>query len=282
MLKPGDRLLDIGCGWGGLLYWAAQHYGVTGVGITLSERQCDYARQWIAAGQLAGKVDIRLQDYRDLRSHEQFDKIVSVGMYEHVGLRNLSCYFSTVKQLLRPGGAFLNHGIFATDAGGRAQGPPGAEFINRYVFPGSAVPHLSRAIFEMARAGLEFADAEDLRPHYARTLMHWTRRLEAHRDQAILAGGGQRYRIWRVYLAGMAQAFERGWLSIAQVLAFRPAQSGTAYRPWTRGYQYAGPDPLHPGKIALAGALDWSWPLDVARDPAQPSAMSEKCEVIDR
>jgi cyclopropane-fatty-acyl-phospholipid synthase len=262
MLKPGDRLLDIGCGWGGLLYWAAQHYGVTGVGITLSERQCDYARQWIAAGQLAGKVDIRLQDYRDLRSHEQFDKIVSVGMYEHVGLRNLSCYFATVKQLLRPGGAFLNHGIFSADADGRAQGPPGGEFINRYVFPGGAVPHLSRAIFEMARAGLEFADAEDLRPHYARTLMHWTRRLEARRDQAILAGGGQRYRIWRVYLAGMAQAFERGWLSIAQVLAFRPAHSGTAYRPWTRGYQYAGPEVPHPGKTELAGALDWTSPLD--------------------
>jgi cyclopropane-fatty-acyl-phospholipid synthase len=269
MLKPGDRLLDIGCGWGGLLYWAAQHYGVSGLGITLSERQCDYARERIAAGQLAGKVEIRLADYRDLPGDEQFDKIVSVGMYEHVGLRNLPLYFATVQRLLRPGGAFLNHGIYATDPDGRARGPAGGEFINRYVFPGGAVPHLSRAIREIARAGLEFADAEDLRPHYARTLMHWTKRLEAHSDVAIRAAGERRYRIWRVYLAGMAQAFERGWLSIAQVLAFRPAQSGTAYRPWTRGYQYAGPDALHPGTIALAGAPDWSWPPHIARDPAQ-------------
>lgn len=271
MLKPAERLLDIGCGWGGLLYWAAQNYGVTGVGITLSERQYDYARQWIAAGQLAGKLDIRLQDYRDFGPHEQFDKIVSVGMYEHVGLNNLPCYFATVKRLLRPGGAFLNHGIFATDAEGRAQGPPGGEFINRYVFPGGAVPHLSRAMFEMARAGLEFADAEDLRPHYAQTLMHWTRRLEAHRDEAIRAGGERRYRIWRVYLAGMAQAFARGWLSIAQVLAFRPAQNGTAYRPWTRGHQYAEPDALHPDKIVLAGALDWSRPVNIAAHVGDPA-----------
>jgi cyclopropane-fatty-acyl-phospholipid synthase len=259
MLKPGERLLDLGCGWGGLLYWAAQHYGVTGVGITLSERQCDYARRVLAAGQLGDRVQIRLQDYRDLSSEEPFDKIVSVGMYEHVGLRNLPLYFATVKRLLRPGGAFLNHGIFAADAQGRAQGPPGGEFINRYVFPGGAVPHLSRVIFEIARAGLEFADAEDLRPHYARTLMHWTRRLEARRDEAIGAAGEQRYRIWRVYLAGMAQAFERNWLSVAQVLSFRPAQNGAAFRPWARAYQYAGSGAvMRPDDIPLAGPLDWS------------------------
>ena len=259
MLNPGDRLLDIGCGWGGLLCWAAHHYGISGVGVTLSERQRDYAQEWIARSQLVGKVEIRLQDYRDLPGEEAFDKIVSVGMYEHVGLRNLPLYCAAVKRLLRPGGAFLNHGIYATDAEGRAQGPAGGEFIGRYVFPGGAVPHLSRAIFEIARAGLEFADAEDLRPHYARTLMHWTKRLEARRDEAIRTAGERRYRIWRIYLAGMAQAFERGWLSVAQVLAFRPAPNRAGFRPWTRAYQYpASVQPLGSDHVRLAGPLDWS------------------------
>lgn len=263
MLKPGDRLLDIGCGWGGLLCWAAQHYGISGVGVTLSERQRDYAQQWIASAQLAGKVEIRLQDYRDLSGEEAFDKIVSVGMYEHVGLRNLPLYFATVKRLLRPGGAFLNHGIYATDAEGRAQGPAGGGFIDRYVFPGGAVPHLSWGMFQIARAGLEFADVEDLRPHYARTLMHWTKRLEARRDEATRAAGERRYRIWRVYLAGMAQAFERGWLSVAQVLSFRPAPNNAGFRPWTRAYQYAASArALHPDDILLAGPLDWTARLE--------------------
>ncbi len=257
MLRPGERLLDLGCGWGGLLYWAAQHYGVTGVGITLSERQCAYARQWIAAGQLGGKVEILKQDYRDLADAAGFDKIVSVGMYEHVGIRNLPRYFATVRRLLRPGGAFLNHGIVTTDPHGRAQGPAGGEFIGRYVFPGGAVPHLSRVVFEVARAGLEFADAEDLRPHYARTLSHWSQRLEARRDEAIRAAGERRYRIWRVYLAGMAHAFDRGWLSVAQVLAFRPAQNAEPYRPWTRSYQYRDTRAASgAGSVPLAGRLD--------------------------
>jgi cyclopropane-fatty-acyl-phospholipid synthase len=261
MLKPGERLLDIGCGWGGLLRWAAQNYGVNGVGITLSERQYAYARQALAAAGLSDNVDIRLLDYRDLKAQEQFDKIVSVGMYEHVGLGNLPLYFATVRRLLRPGGAFLNHGIVATDPEGRAQGPAGGEFIDRYVFPGGAVPHLSRTIFEVARAGLEFADAEDLRPHYARTLLHWTRRLEACRDAALRAAGARHYRIWLVYLAGMAHAFDRGWLSVVQILSFKSTETGVVPRPWTRNYQYwEASEPLRAGSIALAGRLDWGRP----------------------
>ena len=243
MLSPGERLLDLGCDWGGLLVWAATHYCVSGVGITLSERQYSYARELIANSALAGRIDIRLQDYRGLNGNASFDKIASVGMYEHVGLENLSTYFQTAARLLRPGGAFLNHGIVATDPEGRAQGPAGGEFIDRYVFPGGAVPHLSRVLIEVSRAGLEFADAEDLRPHYALTLQHWSRRLESHRDQAVRAAGEKRLRIWRVFLAGMAHAFDRRWLSIAQVLSFKPLDGGGAMRPWTRAHQYENSSP---------------------------------------
>ncbi len=253
MLKPGERLLDIGCGWGGLLRFAVRRYGVRGTGITLSREQHDYARSAVTADGLDDCIEIRLADYRDFAAESGFDKIVSVGMYEHVGLANLPLYFATVRRLLRPGGAFLNHGIYATDAAGRAQGPPGGEFINRYVFPGGAVPHISRAMYEIARAGFEFADAEDLRPHYARTLTHWVQRLEARREEAIAAAGAERYRIWRVYLAGMAQAFDRGWLSVAQILAFRPAADGAVARPWTRDYQYRAVPQA--GDIPLSGRL---------------------------
>ena len=255
LLKPGDRLLDLGCGWGGLLCWAAKHYGVIGLGITLSQRQYDYARETVAAERLAGELDIRMQDYRDLLDTEPFDKIVSVGMYEHVGLANLPTYFGTVSRLLRPGGAFLNHGSVSTDPDGRARGPPGGEFIDRHVFPGGAVTHPSRVLIELSRANLEFADAEDLRPHCVRTLMLWAGRLESNREDAIRAAGANRYRVWLMYLAGMAHAFDRGWLSIAQVLAFKPTEKGNVFRPWTRGYQYqdAGASATPP----VSGGLEW-------------------------
>ena len=217
LLKPGERLLDIGCGWGGLLHWAAQQHQVTGLGVTLSERQYDYACKWLADG----NIEIRLQDYRDI-SEVVLDKIVSIGMYEHVGTPKLSGYFQKIASLLRPGGAFLIQGIVT---------PAGGGFIDKYVFPGGAVSHLSRVIFEIAAAGLEVVDVEDLRPHYALTLTHWSRRLEARSEEAIQSAGAERYRIWRVYLAGMAEAFDRGWLSVAQVLAYKPTKDGLACRP---------------------------------------------------
>jgi cyclopropane-fatty-acyl-phospholipid synthase len=259
MLRPGERLLDIGCGWGGLLQWAAEKYGVNGVGVTLSERQFSSACESMASSGLADRVELRLQHYRDVRDSAGFDKIVSVGMYEHVGLRNLPDYFQSVARLLRPGGVFLNHGIVSTDTSGRPRGPPGGRFIDRHVFPGGAVPHLSRVLIELSRAGLEFADAEDLRPHYALTLQHWSRRLEACRDQAIEAANPGLFRVWRVYLAGMAYAFDHGWLSVAQVLSFKPSIGGEVRRPWTREYQYQDPAlPAESKPVQFAGKLDWT------------------------
>ncbi|MBO0736804.1 MAG: class I SAM-dependent methyltransferase, partial [Alphaproteobacteria bacterium] len=167
-----------------------------------------------------------------------FDKVVSVGMYEHVGIANLPAYFAAVARLLKPGGLVVNHGITAGDRDGHVQGPPGGEFIDRFVFPGGEVPHISQALYEIAGAGLEILDVEDLRPHYPPTLMCWVRGLEAAREAAIAAGGIERYRIWRLYMAGMAHAFDRGWLSVAQVLAAKPLPAGPAPRPWTREYQY--------------------------------------------
>jgi cyclopropane-fatty-acyl-phospholipid synthase len=258
LLRPGERLLDIGCGWGGLLQWAAKHYGVTGVGVTLSERQYSGAREAVASSGLADLIEIRRQHYMDIPDTEGFDKIVSVGMYEHVGLRNLPSYFQTVVRLLRPGGMFLNHGIVSTDAAGRPRGPPGGRFIDHHVFPGGAVPHLSRVLIELSQANLEFADAEDLRPHYALTLQHWSRRLEACGDQAIQAAGPEVFRIWRVFLAGMAYAFDHGWLSVAQVLSFKALSNGEVRRPWTREYQYQDPSLRGLAPIRFAGKLDWT------------------------
>ena len=264
-LKPGERLLDIGCGWGGLICWAAERYGVSALGVTLSERQVEEARRRIADAGLAGRVEARVEDYRDIEGKAPFDKIVSVGMYEHVGLKNLPVYFAAIARLLKPGGVALNHGITSGDPHGRPQGPPGGEFIDRFVFPGGELPHLSRVVQEAAAAGLEILDVEDLRPHYPKTLLHWVRRLEDRREAAIAAAGEERYRIWRMYMAGMAYAFDRGFLSVAQLAAVKPLAGGPAPRPWTRAYQYqsgqyqSGPYPSEV-ETALAGPVDWSAP----------------------
>lgn len=237
-LAPGERLLDIGCGWGGLLRFAASRYAVSGVGVTLSAQQYNCARDWIAAEHLADRLELRLQDYRDIPGVACFDKIASVGMYEHVGRGNQQLYFNTIARLLRPGGVFLNHGIVTTQPDAGPQGPAGGDFIDRYVFPGGELPHISSVLYNIARSGLEPVDFEDLRPHYAQTLRHWSRRLEARAEEACRLAGPERFRIWRVFLPAMAYAFDRGWLSVVQVLAYKPLPKGMAPRPWTRMYQY--------------------------------------------
>ncbi len=237
-LKPGERLLDIGCGWGGLIRWAAKHHGVRATGITLSENQFAYARERIAREGLANRCEVRLQDYRDVPGEKCFDKIVSVGMFEHVGLKNLPLYFATAHRLLADDGVFLNHGITAMDPDNRSVGLGAGEFIERYVFPDGELPHLTLAVDTMSRQGFEVVDVESLRRHYARTLGQWSERLEAQRETALSLAGRKRYRIWQLYLAGCAHAFERGWVSIHQILAVKGLNNGRFILPWTRADLY--------------------------------------------
>lgn len=208
-LRSGDHLLDIGCGWGGLLQFAAGRHDILAAGITNSRAKFETARARIAAAGLDSRIDIRLADYRDVAGRERFDKIVSVGMCEHVGARNWPLYFKTIERLLRRGGMLVHHGIVLTDADGRPQGLHGGEFIDRYVFPGGELASLPRLLTEIDRCGLEATDVEDLRPHYVRTLTLRGDWLEANRAAVTAAGGVERYRIRRVYLAGMAHAFYR-------------------------------------------------------------------------
>ncbi len=237
-LAPGQRLLDIGCGWGALALRAARDYGASVVGITLSQNQYALARACAAAAGLADRVDIRLQDYRDV--NERFDRIVSVGMLEHVGLKNLRGYFAVIRKLLADDGVCLNHGITSTDADSAEAPFGGGDFIERYVFPHGELPHIGFLLKEMAAAGLEATDVENLRRHYALTARHWSRRFERNGAQLRALVGEKRYRIWRAYLAGCAYGFEQNWISLHQVLAVKAGGPGANLLPLTRDYMYAG------------------------------------------
>ena len=218
-LAPGQCLLDIGCGWGALVCWAARHYGVHAHGITLSQRQCDYARQRIAAEGLQDLATVELRDYRDLQGDGVYDRVASVGMFEHVGLANLPVYNATVHRILRPGGLFLNHGITHDEEGWNHT--VDSEFINRYVFPDGELDTVSNIQLGMERAGFEIHDVEALRPHYALTLRQWVRRLESAHEEAAREVGETVYRIWRLYMAACALEFEDGGTGIYQILGSR-------------------------------------------------------------
>ena len=218
-LQPGERLLDIGCGWGALVCWAARHHGVRAHGITLSQQQLDFARQRIQDEGLQDRVTVELRDYRDLAGNGVFDKVSSIGMFEHVGLANLPTYLATVRRVLRPGGLFLNHGITHDEEGWNKT--VASEFINRYVFPDGELDCVSNIQLGMERAGFEIHDVEGLRPHYALTLRHWVQRLEANRDAALREVGEATYRVWRLYMAACALDFEAGTTGIYQILASR-------------------------------------------------------------
>jgi cyclopropane-fatty-acyl-phospholipid synthase len=254
MLKEGDRFLDIGAGWGGLLMWAAENYGVNATGITLSKNQHAYVQRLIEEKRLQGRVRIELRDYRELDEQQGYDKIASVGMFEHVGQVNMPAYFGKIHRLLKPGGLVMNHGITAGSIHPGHLGAGMGDFIEKYIFPGGELLHISHVLKDMSMAGLEMVDTENLRPHYARTLWAWSDALEARLDEArrILETTGNKpdadkvLRAYRLYLAGCAMTFEQGWIGLHQILATRPdgqLQTGTlkgaqsAY-PFNREYMY--------------------------------------------
>lgn len=230
MLRPGDRFLDIGSGWGGLLLWAAEHHGVDATGITLSRNQHAHVQRLIDERGLGDRVRVELRDYRDLDVAEPFDKISSVGMFEHVGRAHMPAYFTRIRELLRPGGLVMNHGITAGGLDNAQLGAGMGDFIEKYIFPGGELLHVSHVLRETALAGLEMVDTENLRPHYARTLWAWSDALEARLEEArevlIASAGPERaepiLRAYRLYLAGSAMSFERGWISLHQMIATRP------------------------------------------------------------
>lgn len=232
-LRPGDRLLDIGCGWGGLIMHAAAHHGVQAVGITLSAPQAELARQRVRESGLNNQCRVEVWDYRDLEPSQQYDKIVSVGMFEHVGEDLLPEYFSRAWDLLRPGGVFLNHAI-AYSATYHRRGP---SFTDRYVFPDAELVPINTSLRAAELSGFEVRDVESLREHYALTLHHWVKRLEAHADRARTLTDDTTYRLWRLFMADAAHGFRSGRLNVYQTLLAKP-QQGKSGLPLTRADWY--------------------------------------------
>jgi cyclopropane-fatty-acyl-phospholipid synthase len=237
-LAAGERFLDIGCGWGALLFHAAERYGVEATGITLSQNQFEHVSREVAARGLSGRVRVELRDYRELEEDARFDKIASVGMFEHVGVRRFPQYFGKIHRLLKPGGLVLNHGITLNTVDAPNLGSGISDFVEDYVFPGGQLAHVASVIEGMAQEGLEPIDAESLREHYARTLWCWVDRLESQAEAARAEVGDEKYRVWRIYMAGSAHAFDRGWLSLWQVLAGKAQGDGRLPHPLTRDYMY--------------------------------------------
>ncbi|VXC47719.1 putative fatty acid methyltransferase [Massilia sp. 9I] len=234
-LRPGQALLDIGCGWGALVLRAAQHFGARCVGVTLSENQAALARERVERAGLQGQIEILLQDYRDVDG--QFDRITSVGMFEHVGVQHLSEYFSRVNRLLAPGGVVMNHGITTTNVDNGATPYGGGEFIDQYVFPHGELAHLSTVVRAMQEGGLEVRDVENLRRHYAKTCAIWTDNFESNAERIRTLTDEKRFRIWHVYLAGCAYAFAHGRINLYQIVCGK-AEGDVEQLPWSRRYMY--------------------------------------------
>ncbi len=231
-LESGMRLLDIGCGWGGMVLHAAEHFGVSAVGVTVSQEQASRARERVKEAGLDDRVEIRLQDYRDV-DDGPFDAVSSIGMFEHVGLNRLAEYFSTMYGLLRPHGRFLNHAI------SRPAGDPpvhSKSFIGRYVFPDGELQEVGAVVTAMQEEGFEVRDLESLREHYGLTLRRWVANLEARWEEAQRLVGPSRARIWRLYMAGSAVNFEEARTSVHQVLGVKVDDQGRSGVPLTRSW----------------------------------------------
>ena len=232
-LRPGLRVLDVGCGWGSFVLHAAKAYGVTAVGVTLSQEQAAFARAAVEAQGLGDRVEIRVQDYRDVPDGP-YDAIASIGMAEHVGRSQLSTYAAHLHSLLAPGGRLLNHAI------SRRPGPPGdpkgdrTSFIDRYVFPDGELHPLATTVDVLESAGFEVRDVESLREHYVDTLRAWVGNLEASWDEAVRLSSAGRARVWRLYMAGSALGFRSNRLGVNQVLAVKPGPGGSSGLPRTR------------------------------------------------
>lgn len=237
-LRPGQRLLDIGCGWGGLAMHAAARFGVDATGITLSQPQADLANSRIAEAGLADRCRVEVLDYREVRPSAPYDALVSVGMFEHVGEKLLPEYFQKAAEILRPGGVFLNHGIAS-----RATDPAwhGPSFSDTYVFPDGETLPISVTLRAAEMAGFEVRDVESLREHYAMTLRHWVRRLEAHHQEALRHVDEPTYRVWRLFMSGSADGFRTRRLNLYQSLLALPAKDGASGLPLTRSDWYKAP-----------------------------------------
>jgi cyclopropane-fatty-acyl-phospholipid synthase len=234
-LRPGERVLDIGCGWGAFSIYAAQHYGVETYGVTLSPRQAEFAQKRIREEGLTDRCRVEVRDYRDVGGSNEYDKVASIGMFEHVGKKLLPSYFKQAWQLLKPGGVMLNHGISSTID---LQSNSGATFANRYVFPDGEMVPITTALCIAEEAGFEIRDLECIREHYTLTSRMWTRNLEAHAAEASAATSEEVYRIWRLLLSGLAYTCEIGRNTVYQALLVKPDEDGHCHLPLTRAGWY--------------------------------------------
>ncbi len=234
-LRPAQRLLDLGCGWGGLLLHAARHFGVAADGITLSRPQAELATRRIGAAGLGDRCRAHIRDYRELDDSQPYDALASVGMFEHVGEALLPEYFARAYRLVRPGGAFLNHGIASR---AKEPAPRGPSFSDSYVFPDGELVPINVTLRAAEGAGFEVRDVESLREHYVLTLRHWVRRLEAHHRDALAEVDEPTYRVWRLYMAGAAHRFATGHQNVFQTLMVKPDARGRSGLPLTRADWY--------------------------------------------